>query len=96
MELLTEFYLSSAGVKTNTGQDWRLDYGDCQGRKHSEFDSHDLVIVTAGGSLAPPGDNSASGLTPTITVVQSSWTMEIYGSRVFLSLLHSGSGEWWW
>ena len=84
MELLTEFYLSSAGVKTNTGQDQRLDYGDCQGRKHSEFDSHDLVIVTAGGSLAPPappGDNSASELTPTITVVQSSWTMEIYGSR---------------
>ena len=72
-------------------------YGDRQGRKHFEFDSHDLVILTAGGSVRlchTPGDNLASDLTPAITVVQSSGTMEIYGSRVRLSLLHSGCGDW--
>ena len=39
-------------VKQTEGQDQTLLYVDCEGREESEFDSHDLVIVTAGGSQA--------------------------------------------
>ena len=81
------FSASFTWVKTNTDRPRPFSalYGDCQAREHFEFDSHDLVIVTAGGTEA--GDNLASGLTPPLQLcnLHGQWR---YMDQEFSSLSH--------